>query len=248
MITGTLRPPGEMWVRTLFPSTLSLNTYIDIIFGRGKEFATFYRNSIVISIATTLITLVLATPAAYGFSRFKFKGNTTFLLLVLLNQMFPKVLLSIPYFLMISELKMYNTLFAVILMDVVYTLPFALFMMKGWFDSIPPAIDESALIDGCSRVGVIFRIMMPISKTMLFASGATCFLFTWNEYLFCRTFTSDPELRTVTIGIGEAIGQFYIDFPRLMASATLASIPVIIVFIVIQKYFIRGILSGALKM
>jgi len=204
-------------------------------------------NSYVIALSVTAICILFASMAGYGFTRFKFKGKNGALIYILLTQMFPMVLLSIPYFLFISNVGLYNTYIALILAYTSFSLPFSIMMMRDFIATIPREMDEAAKIDGCGPFKTFFLIILPPSVPGLIATGVYTFILAWNEFLFAVVLTNSISVRPLTIGIGMLIGEFSTEWNALMALSFMASVPLIVVFLFLQKYFLQGLTAGSVK-
>jgi len=161
--------------------------------------------------------------------------------------MFPGVLLAMSYFDILTTFGGFDSLWGLALIDAMYTMPFCVWMMTNYFNSITPAMDEAAMIDGCSRLGVLFRIVLPASAPGVVATITYSFLLSWNEYLFALTFISSNSKKLATVAMTELIGQWWTNTPQLMAFATLATLPLIAAFLLIQRYLVQGLTLGAEK-
>jgi len=161
--------------------------------------------------------------------------------------MFPGVLLVIPYFLLASRLELFNTYPALFIAYTSFALPFSMWMLKGFMDSIPTDLDEAAMIDGCGRLGAFLRVVLPLALPGVAATALFSFLVAWNEFLFAVALTSKPDMYLVTVGIASNIGQFRVQWNDLMASAVLASIPTIVLYVFLERYLVQGLTAGAVK-
>jgi len=189
----------------------------------------------------------VASLAAYGFSRYKYKANNYLLVFLILAQMFPPVLLVIPYFMFTIQLNFYDTYWALILTYISVLLPFSTLMLKSYFDTIPRSLEEAAMIDGCSRLQTIRMIVFPLSVPGIIATAVYSFLQAWNEYLLAVTLTERWEYRTVTAGVGFLVGEFTSEWNQMMALSVLGSLPLLIVFLFAQKYMMKGLTLGSVK-
>ncbi len=204
-------------------------------------------NSLVVAVGATVITMVLSLLAAYGFSRYYFKGKD-FLLGFLVNlRTFPALLLAIALYVMAVKTGLYNTYVPLILANTMMNLPFAIWNVKTVIDGIPKDLEESALVDGLSRTSVIWKIIVPVATPGLAATAIYVFILTWNEYLFATTFMNSNDMQLVTSVIASAVTQFGVDYGWLMTTAMLASIPAIIMFIAIQRFIVGGLTAGGVK-
>jgi multiple sugar transport system permease protein len=230
---------------TWLPKRLSLENFVKI--WTIQSFGRYFFNSLVISGATTLLSIVLASLAGYGFSRFKLPGGRAMMVGVLTAQMFPGIVLLIPYFTIASRAQMLNTYPVLILAYTSFSLPFCVWMMKGFFDGIPTELDEAAVIDGCSSLGAFLRVVLPLSLPGIVATAIFSFLVAWNEYLFAVVLATRESMYVVTVGIASNIGQFRIQWNELMAGAVLATIPTIILYALLERHLVRGLSAGAVK-
>jgi multiple sugar transport system permease protein len=224
---ATLQAYGEMW-------TL-------------KPFGTYFWNSIVVSGVTALFSTVLGALAGYGFSRFQFRFRTTLMAGFLATQMISGVLVIGPYFQILAAVELYNTLTGLVIAYVTICLPFAAWMSKGYFDSIPRELDEAGLVDGASRLQIFLRIIMPIAvpgtvTTLLFA-----FLLAWQDLLWALCLISIDEKRTVTLGVAFTVGEFIIKWPMLTAASLIGSLPTILLYLFLQRFYVEGLARGAVK-
>jgi len=210
-------------------------------------FADYFRNSIIDVVAATGISLVFSSLSAYGVSRFKFRGRGSFLTFLLISQMFPSVMLVIPYFKIIQVLGLYNTYAALIVTYVSFTMPFCSWMMYGYFKSIPRELDEAAAIDGASPLRTFLSVVLPLSLPGIVATAIYAFITGWNEYLFALILTSSEDMKTVPVGIGQLIGQYKIQWNDLMAASIYAVVPLMVLFVFLQRYLISSLTAGAVK-
>lgn len=194
-----------------------------------------------------LLTLFVGILAAYAFSRFDFPGKGVFNSLIVSVQAIPPIVLLIPYMGLIVAMKLFNTYFALILTYLITTLPYCILMMTGYFNTLSRELDEAVMIDGGSRWKALWSVLVPISIPGMVSVGMYTFMQAWNEYLFALALTQTTNMRTVPIGINLLMGQHAYDWSQMMAMSVLGSIPVLILFIFFQKYFIAGMSSGGVK-
>ncbi len=245
MVSVSIRPLGETFVPSLLPTAINLRAYVTILTSPVLRMP--FMNSLLVASGSTLLALALGLPAGYGLSRYRFRAHSAVMMYTLANKMFPPVLLSVGYFALISRVRLYDTLWGLILMDTVVTLPFALWMMRNYFDTVPPEIDEAAIVDGTTRLGALFRVVLPVSVPGVAATVVYCFLLAWNEFLFAYIFTQSPTRRVIPVLIAGYQGQFYTDYPTLLAFAVLFVIPIVALFVIMQRYLIRGLAAGSIK-
>lgn len=238
-------PESYAWPPTYWPQEFTFEAYVNV--WRFKNFSRLFINSTIVAIASTLLSAVLASFAAYGFSRYRFKGNKSLLFLFLFTQMVPAILLLLPYFIMMSRLDLINTHLALILAYTSFSLPFCTWMLKSFVDSIPREIDEAAMIDGCNRAQTLFRVVFPLALPGIAATVLFGFLVAWNHYLFAMGLTTSTDMFTLPVGIATLSGEFRVAWNELMAGALIASLPALILYLLLQKWFVRGLTAGAVK-
>jgi len=246
-ILTSFKPIREIFTYppAIFPHTWTVKPYISI-FSREKYLHYFF-NGYFISVCSTFLCVFLGSLAGYGFSRFKLPAKRLFLLGILAMQMFPGAVLMVSYFNLSKQLGLYNTYLVLIMIDTVFALPLVIWLLKSYFDSIPVSIEEAALIDGCSKVKVLLLIVAPLARAGVIGTGMLAFIRAWNEFLFALILTKGPERAPITVGLAELFGQYSINWNGIMAITTLAVIPLLVVFIFVQRYVISGITSGAVK-
>lgn len=224
---------------------IDTSAYINIF--SDPEKIRYFINSLIVSSAVTILTLIVAILAGYAFSRFSFKGKKALNMFIMSTQAVPPITLIIPYFGMVVTLNLYNSYYALILTYLVFTLPYAITMMTGYFNTLPKALDEAVQIDGGSHRTVLWRILVPISMPGMVSTGIYTFLQCWNEYLYALTLTKTQDMRTVPVGIQLLMGQHTYEWNEMMAMSVLGAIPIVIIFMFFQKYFMAGMTSGAVK-
>lgn len=236
---------------TLFPGDFTISNYFSIFFGdlsSSIPFLTYFKNSMIVSVSTVIITLILSTPAAYAFSRVRFMGKRTLIYLVLISQMLPIVLILIPLYITFKNLGLLSTYTGLILPYLMFTLPFSVWMLKGYFDSIPRELDEAAKVDGCSRLQAMLRVVLPNVRPGLTATAIITFIMAWDEFIIALTIMDKNEMRTLPVGIIQSfVGQFSIKWGEMMAASVVTTIPVVIIFIFLGKHLIGGLTRGAVK-
>lgn len=241
--------PNEMILKLppqFIPKGATLNNYKNII-GDGK-FLVFYKNNMIVSTITTLVTLILAIFAAYVFSRFTFKGSKFLQLMFLSTQMFPAMTLLIALYNMYYKLGLLNTYTALVLACSTNALPMSVWILKGFFDTIPKSLEEAAYIDGSSRANTLFKVILPLIRPGIIAVGIYSFLISWEDFLWGLTLVNKTKMRTLASGIAMTyLGEYNYDWGRVMAAAVTAAIPILIIFIFLQKYIISGLTAGAVK-
>ena len=247
MVCSSLKANSAIfdWPPKFIDETASLNSYMEVLTDSTK--VRFFINSYIVAGAVVLLTLFVGILAAYAFSRFDFPGKGIFNSLIISVQAIPPIVLLIPYMGMIVAMGLFNTYWALILTYLVTTLPYCILMMTGYFNTLSRELDEAVMIDGGSRWKALWSVLVPISLPGMVSVGMYTFMQAWNEYLFALALTQTMEMRTVPIGINLLMGQHAYDWSQMMAMSVLGSIPVLILFIFFQKYFIAGMSSGGVK-
>jgi multiple sugar transport system permease protein len=229
----------------LFTESFSFDAYVAIL--TDPEKVRFFINSYVVSLSVTVLTLVVAILAAYAFSRFEFRFKRPLNMIIVSVQAVPPITLLIPYFGLVVTLGLYNTYPGLILTYMVFTLPYAIIMMTGYFNTLPRELDEAVRVDGAGSMTALWRILVPIAVPGIVSVGVYTFMIAWNEYLFALTLTKTQDMRTVPIGIQLLMGQHSYEWNEMMAMSILGSVPVLVLFLFFQRYFIGGLTSGSVK-
>jgi multiple sugar transport system permease protein len=232
---------------TFWPGVLNLNSYM-VQFDSG-DFNMFHSfgNSMIISLSSMSIAVILAVPASYGIARYAFAGKRGIILIFLVTQMLPVSVLLTPLFIMFKNMHLYNTFFSTILADATIGIPFSVLILKNYFASIPKELEEAAYIDGCNKFTAFLRVLIPIAKPGVVVCGIFSFLYAWGDLAYGMTFILDQEKRPITAGIFNFMGQYGTKWSYLTAFAVVTIIPVALIFILMQKYIISGMTSGAVK-
>jgi multiple sugar transport system permease protein len=246
MVTVSVRPNIEVmkmppdWI----PQVFTLEGYEKIF--SNKKFLVVFLNTMVVSLMVTGLSLVLGAMAAYALARFKFIGQRAVLMFLITTQMFPLVLLCIPYFRIFITLGLYDTRTSLVIVYLTFTLPFCILMLRSYFLNIPRDIEEAAMVDGCSRLGAIFRTLIPMSYPAFIGAGLYTFLLAWNEFLFAVVLIESWENRVLTMAIYSLMAEFVTEWNTMMAFSVLASLPLVIAFIFLQRFMVQGMTAGAL--
>ena len=231
---------------TFIPANFTLESYTSQFIGKNSIVVTF-GNSCIVAITSMILACMLAIPAAYGLARFKMRGKKTFIMIFLVTQMLPVALILTPMFLTYKNLGLLDTVWAPIISDTTISVPFVVLILRTYFLSLPREIEDSARIDGCNTLTAFTKIMIPISYPGLIMTAAFSFLFAWGDLAYALTFISSPEKRTMTASIYNFMGKYGIQWNCIMAYGVLLVIPVVLIFIFLQKYIIGGLTNGAVK-
>jgi ABC-type glycerol-3-phosphate transport system permease component len=229
---------------TYFPTTVSLENYKVVL--TTYSFGTFLRNSLIVATCTTIFCVILAALAAYSLVRFSFLGKRFFNLLFLSTQMIPALLFIVPLFLIFRTLHLVNRLPSLIIAYTTFSLPFCMWMLRGYFKTISTELIDAAKVDGCSELQILSRVIVPLAAPGLVAVATVSFLLGWSEFLFALILCSAPAVRTLSVGLAQFLTRF-IYWSHVMAAATIYTIPVIILFAFFQKYVVAGLSAGAVK-
>lgn len=227
------------------PFPLHLKAYIDSL--REGDILIWIKNSILVAGGSMILNVIVATLAAYSLSRFGFKSNNFLMLLILVSQMIAPALVIAPIYIIFANLGISNTLLGLIIADTGLTLAFSTWVLKGFFDEVPKELEDAALIDGCSQIGSFLRVALPLVSPALITVAAITFFDVYNEYMFGLTLIVDQEKWVGSVGVASYVGHIATLWDSMMAGATMFCIPPLIVFLVLQRYIVKGITAGALK-
>jgi multiple sugar transport system permease protein len=232
--------PPRWW-----PDHPTLGNYRKVLF--ESRIPRYFLNSVVISVGSTGLALILAVFAANGFARFRFKGRSLWQACILVGQLLPTAAIIVPLFITLRMLGLVNTYWGLILVYMIITLPLSVWMLTSYFKAIPLELEEAAIIDGASRVGILFRITLPLSLPGIVAVLVYAFITTWNEFIFALCFATDSSVKTLPIGLAEFSTEFNTDWGAVMAASTVMTVPIALLFLVFQKLFVGGLTAGATK-
>lgn len=242
---AALQYPPQWW-----PDEVTFQNYIQLLSPNndvGREFLQYFWNSLYVSILSTILGVAVAVPAAYAFSRFRFPGRQFLFFSVLLRNMFPAVVFLMPLFLLMKWLGLVNTHGSLILTYLTFGLPLSIWLLKGFYDNIPVQLEQAARIDGATRFQAFFYIVMPLSSPGIIATGIYAFIMAWNEYVYALTFMNSKDKLTLPVGLQRFFAEYATNWPGLMAASFIMSVPVVVLFLVLQKYFVRALTEGAVK-
>lgn len=251
MLSSSLKPLQDVqgpfrWI----PSTLTFRPYVDI--WTTVPLAKYFVNSLIVAGGATVCSVLIAILAAYAVSRYRFKGRKLFTITVLSTQMFPGILFLLPLFILFVNIGnttgviLYGSRGGLILTYLTFSLPFSIWMLAGYFDSIPRDLDEAALVDGCSPIGALVRIILPAAVPGIIAVSVYAFMTAWGEVLFASVMTSE-DTRTLAVGLQGYATQNDVYWNQVMAASLVVSVPVVAGFLLLQRYLVAGLTAGAVK-
>lgn len=260
-ISTSLKPKDEIfrWPPTLWPENVTFDAYRELLFGGtvasapgagvppSAYFLTWFGNSIIVSVGSTIISITVATLAAYSLTRFRFWGQRAVPYIAILGYMVPSVIFVFPMFLTMVSLDLTDTLFSLILGYVCITLPFCLWLMWAFFRGVPIEIEEAALVDGASRLQVFRQIVLPVALPGIIAASIFSLIVSWNDYLFGRVFMNTMENLPLTVGVMHFFDGTHVDWALMMASSVLMTLPMAILFGFMQRHLVAGFGAGAVK-
>ncbi len=247
MFLNSFKPNSEIfaWPPVWISDNFTLNAYAQIL--SDPEKIRFFINSYFVAFIVVILTLFVSILASYSFSRFNYPGKKIINTLIISVQAVPPITLLIPYLSLVVALNLYNSYGALILTYLLFTLPYAILMMTGYFNTLSKELDEAVMIDGGSRFRALWTVLVPVAVPGIVSVGMYTFMLAWNEYLFALALTKTTEFRTVPVGINLLMGQHAYEWNQMMAMSILGSIPVLLLFLFFQKYFIAGMTSGSIK-
>lgn len=233
------------------PTHFTLANFRDVIASHDAAghwlFGRQLANSLIVSLAVTVVGVALACSAAYALSRFRFPGRDSSLRAFLLSQMFPGVVTSIPLYVLLDRMHLLNHLAGLVLVYATTAIPFCVFMLKGYFDTLPRELEEAVLLDGGTRFDAFFRVALPLARPALAVTALFSFLTAWNEFILAATFMSDPLSFTLPVELQRYVGDYSTEWGHFAAGAVLVSVPVMALFLALEKHLTGGLTSGAIK-
>ncbi|WP_342359543.1 carbohydrate ABC transporter permease [Terrarubrum flagellatum] len=237
--------PPDWWPRN--PTLEEYRELLSPSSAMGQDFLRYMANSVWVSVTTTILGVVVAVPAAYAFSRFRFPGRNLLFYAVLLRNMFPAVVFLMPLFIMMRWLGLVNNHGSLILTYLTFGLPLSIWLLKGFFDNIPPQLEQAARIDGATRFQAFLYVVMPLSSPGIIATAIYSFIVAWNEYVYALTFMNDKTKLTLPVGLQRFFAEHTTNWPGLMAASFIMSVPVVVLFLFLQRHFVKALTEGAVK-
>jgi multiple sugar transport system permease protein len=232
-------------VMQYIPQEVTFENYVAI--WTRSNFPTLLTNSVVVTALTTVICVVIGTLASYAIARFQFRGRRELMLFYLVIRMFPAVMIIIPLFILMRNLGLLDSRLGLALAYTTFLLPVFIWMMKGFFDAVPLELEDAARIDGCSRIGAMVRVILPLVVGGLTATAVFVAIGAWNEFLFALMMTTSTGSRTWPVGLQLMVGEFQLPWGSLAAGGIISIIPVILLFALVQRALVRGLTAGAVK-
>lgn len=247
MILSSLKPATELFKTppTIFPNAISLEWYQTAF--RNSIVVRYFVNSFTVASGTTIIVIIMATFGAYSLTRFRYFGRKTITIATLSAYCIPPIMLMIPLYRIVAGMNLNSSLFGIIIGHTTVTFPFAIWLLISFFRSIPREIEEAALVNGASDLTVFYKIILPLCIPGILSTGILVFILSWNEYLLSSVLVSQDTMKTLTVGLANYISSTEINWGVIMALGTATTIPIVLMFTAIQKYFVEGLTSGAVK-
>ena len=245
-ITTALKTDGEVnsFPPTLLPGKLNLGNFSAVIF--QSDFPKYLLNSVIVTVICILVATLIAAHAAYALTNFRIRYKKQMMFIILMTSMVPPVAMLVPLYMLSVKLGLYDTRFLLILIYTAWRVPVLAWILRGFFEKLPKELMEAGIIDGCSQAMVFYRIILPISKPGIVSAALLSAVYVWNDFLVSSTFTTKNELRMLSIGLYNYISQYGIQWGKLMAAVTISIVPIVILFVLLQRHFVEG-MAGAVK-
>lgn len=232
-------------VAQVIPTSITFENFINVLV--KANFLMYFKNSVIVAVSTTVICMMLSITCAYGMTCYRILGGKKIKMAILYTRMFPGVLLSLPYYVIMRNLRLSDSLVGLIFIYCSFTLPFCIWNMQTFFEKLPWELEEAACIDGASRLRSLISVMMPIARPGIVATSLFSFMMSWDEFMFANLFITSTNKKTISLGIQSFIGEYSTDWGSLMAAAVISLIPIIIFFVFAQKSLVGGLSAGAVK-
>lgn len=246
MLSTSFKPSGEIFATpTLLPRQATLGNFVALF--TDTNFPVYFRNSVVVSLATVLLTLGAAAAGAYGLTRFSFRGRDTVAGLILTTYMFAPIMIIIPFYILVRQVGLVNTRLALVLSYTTFCLPFCLWLLRAFFQSVPLELEEAAMVDGASRTRAVWYVVLPLALPGLIAAGIFTFILAWNDFLFAMVLITSDELKTLPVGVNDLFNATIVDWGMIMAAGVMITVPTVGFFVAVQRHLIQGWGSGGLK-
>lgn len=245
VVLASFKPGSELfrYPPTLFPENWTLENYRDVF--HRADFLTYFKNSAIVSVLSTILTVIINTMAGYAFAKYRFRGNQFIFMFFICTLMLPLEVLMIPIFRMVQKLGMYNNFLGLIIPPA--ATPMGVFLVRQFFFSVPNELNEAARIDGASETATFVHIMLPIARPVMSVLAIFSFMWRWNDYLWPLLVIRDNKLFTLQLALANFNGEYSVDWESLLAMSVVSMIPVLIVFLIFQKQFIKGMVTSGMK-
>ncbi len=249
LVLQSFKTTSAIFSGTLIPgwSDLTVESYRSIWQSASGSIETFLKNSTIIAVSVTLLSLVVATLGAYGLSKYRIRGRRGLLITLLTSQMFPGVLILVPFYTLILDFHLSNTYVGIILAHSILALPFCVWMLKSYMDAVPQALIEAALVDGCNKLSALLRIVLPTSLPGLAVAAFFAFIVSWGDYLFVSVISSSTSTATMPLYIYQISQSLILQWGEIAAGTVIIIVPVVILFALVQRWLVEGLLAGAVK-
>lgn len=247
MFTCAIRDQSEIFISPpkLWSNNVSYDSFVRIL--TQTKLPRYMLNSLITSVSATALCMVCAIPAGYALARFQFRGKNAVTTGILLVKLLPQTATLIPLYIMLVNARLVNSSAGLSFTHLFIMVPYTIWMARGFIKTIPFSVEEAALIDGCNKIQAIWKVVLPMISSGLFAVGLYAFMLSWEEFLFAYTFTGSESSKTITVGLSTLIGEDASDWGGIMAASIMMGLPVLIFFFSVQDTFIKGIVGGAVK-
>jgi len=246
MLSTALKPSGEIFATpTLVPRHATLGNFVQLL--AETNFAVYFKNSVIVSLATVVVTLGASAAGAYALTRFAFRGRDTVIRLILATYMFAPIMIIIPFYILVRQLGLVNTRLALVLSYTTFCLPFCLWLLRAFFAGVPLELEEAAMVDGADRPRAAWYVTLPLALPGLIAAGIFTFILAWNDFLFALVLITSDELKTLPVGVNDLFNATIVDWGMIMAAGVVITVPTVGFFVAVQRYLIQGWGAGGLK-
>jgi ABC-type glycerol-3-phosphate transport system permease component len=247
MLSTALKPSGEIFATppALVPARPTFGNFTRLM--TETNFLVFFHNSVAVSLATVLLTLVVSALGAYALTRYTFAGREQVARLILLTYMFAPIMIIIPFYILVKQLGLANTRLALVLSYTTFCLPFCLWLLRAFFQSIPLELEEAALVDGANRGKAVWYVVLPLALPGLIAAAIFTFILAWNDFLFALVLITSDELKTLPVGVNDLFNATIVDWGMIMAAGVMITVPTVLFFVAIQRYLVQGWGAGGVK-
>ncbi len=247
LISSSLRTPDQLLTTPpmFFPQSPTLQAFVSVI--TKTDIPLYFLNTIIVAGTATILCIVIAIPAGYSFARHRYKGKNIVMVLVLMCNMVPQASMLVPLYNMINNFGLIDSKFILSVTHLLCMLPFSIIMIRGFISTLPRTLEEAAMVDGCTKPVILFRIILPVSAPGIFATAMYAFMISWEEFIYSLTFTTSKYSRTISVGLQMFSSEFKTDWASILASAVMMTIPILLLFLSIQDVFIANAVGGAIK-